>query len=93
MDKESADAASQKADKLAVKVGYPLSPDTRNARSIAYYYYLVKIDEKNFFGNILSARLVFRSLSTGKGADEESGRATSTRRGRSSGRGGIRRSG
>ena len=44
------------ADALRVKVGFPLSPDTRNARSIAFYYYLVKIDEHDFFGNMLSAR-------------------------------------
>jgi endothelin-converting enzyme len=38
-----------------VKVGFPLSPDTRNPRSIANYYYLVNIDKHDFFGNMLSA--------------------------------------
>lgn len=41
-----------------MKVGFPLSPDTRDARSIAYYYYLVKVDKHDFFGNMLSARYV-----------------------------------
>jgi endothelin-converting enzyme len=58
MDKESADAAAQKADKLDVKVGYPLSPDTRDARSVAVYYYLNKVDKDNYFENILTARCV-----------------------------------
>jgi len=56
MDKKSAKAAAEKADALRVKVGFPLSPDTRNPRSIANYYYLVKVDKHDFFGNILSAR-------------------------------------
>jgi endothelin-converting enzyme len=56
MDAESAARAAQKADKLDVKVGYPLSPDTRDARALAGYYYLVKIDEKDFLGNVLSGR-------------------------------------
>jgi endothelin-converting enzyme len=56
MDKKSAKRAAQKADALDVKVGYPLSPDTNNARSLLVYYYLVKSDEEDFVGNVLSSR-------------------------------------
>ncbi|KAL0947409.1 hypothetical protein HGRIS_013522 [Hohenbuehelia grisea] len=55
MDKKSANAAAEKADAIRVKVGFPISPDTRDARSIARYYANVKIDEDNFFDNILNA--------------------------------------
>jgi endothelin-converting enzyme len=55
MDHKSAKAAAEKADALAVKVGYPLSPDTTDAHSIWAYYYLVTIDENDFFGNVLGA--------------------------------------
>jgi endothelin-converting enzyme len=41
-----------------VKVGYPVSPDTDNPRSIAQYYYKVKVDQDDFFGNILSSAYV-----------------------------------
>ncbi|THH29635.1 hypothetical protein EUX98_g4545 [Antrodiella citrinella] len=57
MDEESSDAAAQKADALRVKVGFPLSPDTRSARSLASYYRSVKIHEDTFFENILSSRI------------------------------------
>ncbi|KAL4254086.1 Peptidase M13 [Abortiporus biennis] len=57
MDGESASAAAQKADAIRVKVGFPLSPDTRNARSLAAYYNLVKVQETAFFENMLSARV------------------------------------
>ncbi|KIP08159.1 hypothetical protein PHLGIDRAFT_104734 [Phlebiopsis gigantea 11061_1 CR5-6] len=56
MDKESATAAAEKADAIRVKVGFPLSPDTLNPRSIYNYYYLVKVQETTFFENVLSAR-------------------------------------
>lgn len=56
MDEESASAAAQKADAIRVKVGYPISPNTKDAESIARYYSLVHIDENKFFENILSAR-------------------------------------
>lgn len=49
----------QQAAAIRVKVGYPISPDTENPRSIASYYGLVKIKEDEFFENILSAALVF----------------------------------
>lgn len=55
MDKKSAKAASNKADAIRVKVGFPVSPDTRSAESIASYYRLVEVDENKFFQNILSA--------------------------------------
>lgn len=47
--------ASQ-ADAIRVKVGFPLSPDTLNPRSLHNYYYLVKVQETAFFENVLSAR-------------------------------------
>jgi endothelin-converting enzyme len=55
MDEESATAAAEKADAIRIKVGFPLSPDTRNPRSIANYYNLVKADKTDFFGNVLSS--------------------------------------
>ncbi|KAL0578146.1 hypothetical protein V5O48_003851 [Marasmius crinis-equi] len=55
MDKKSAKAAEEKADALRVKVGYPLSPNTESAQSIAWYYRLVKIDDDKFFEDILSS--------------------------------------
>ncbi|CAA7267908.1 unnamed protein product [Cyclocybe aegerita] len=55
MDKKSAKAAAEKADAIRVKVGYPISPDTRDPRSIARYYGAVKVDKNDFFGNILSS--------------------------------------
>ncbi|PSR94067.1 hypothetical protein PHLCEN_2v4495 [Hermanssonia centrifuga] len=57
MDEESAEAASEKADAIRVKVGFPLSPDTQNPRSIANYYGRVAIHENTFFENMLSARV------------------------------------
>jgi endothelin-converting enzyme len=56
MDEESATAAAQKADAIRVKVGFPLSPDTRNPRSIAAYYNLVRVHETTFFENMVNAR-------------------------------------
>ncbi|KAF5358499.1 hypothetical protein D9756_001692 [Leucocoprinus leucothites] len=56
MDAESANAAAEKADAIRVKVGYPLSPNTENARSIAQYYSKVEIDKGDFFNNMLSAQ-------------------------------------
>ncbi|KAF5370302.1 hypothetical protein D9758_006925 [Tetrapyrgos nigripes] len=55
MDEKSAKAASQKAEAIRVKVGFPLSPDTRDPASIANYYRLVQGDEDKFFENVLSA--------------------------------------
>lgn len=60
MDQESAKAAAEKADAIRVKVGYPLSPDTRSPQSLANYYSAVKIEENTFFENMLSARFVSR---------------------------------
>ncbi|KAH8106762.1 Metalloprotease [Cristinia sonorae] len=57
MDDESRAAATQKADALRVKVGYPLSPDTRNPRSLVNYYRLVKVHEDTFFENVLSSQV------------------------------------
>ncbi|KAJ7582636.1 Metalloprotease [Mycena floridula] len=58
MDKESAKAAAEKADAIRVKVGFPLSPDTRSSRSIASYYAPLKIDKDQFFENILNGNAV-----------------------------------
>ena len=55
MDKKSAAAAAEKADALRVKVGYPLSPNTEDPRSLANYYGSVKINNDTFFENMLSA--------------------------------------
>ncbi|CCL99342.1 uncharacterized protein FIBRA_01360 [Fibroporia radiculosa] len=55
MDKKSAIAAAGKADAIRVKVGFPLSPDTNDARSIAIYYNRVSIHDDTFFDNMLSA--------------------------------------
>ncbi|KAI0748278.1 Metalloprotease [Daedaleopsis nitida] len=57
MDQESATAAAQKADALRVKVGYPLSPNTEDPRSLANWYARVKISPDVFFENMLSARV------------------------------------
>ena len=60
MDKESADAAAEKADAIStrIKVGFPLSPDTRDPHSLAKYYEQVNIEKHSFFDNMLSAALV-----------------------------------
>ncbi|KAJ7197174.1 Metalloprotease [Mycena pura] len=55
LDKTSADAAAEKADAVRVKVGFPISPDTRDPASILSYYRTVKINEDSYFENILSA--------------------------------------
>ncbi|KAF9072903.1 hypothetical protein BDP27DRAFT_1381918 [Rhodocollybia butyracea] len=55
MDEKSAKAASEKAEAIRVKVGYPLSPDTMDPASIASYYRLVTGDENKFFENVISA--------------------------------------
>ncbi|KAF7359341.1 Endothelin-converting enzyme 1 [Mycena sanguinolenta] len=55
LDKTSADAAAEKADAIRVKVGYPISPDTRDPASILRYYRTVNVDEDTYFENILSA--------------------------------------
>jgi len=55
MDEESATAAAGKADAIRVKVGYPVSPNTTDAASIATYYSSVHIDDEKFFENIISA--------------------------------------
>lgn len=47
------------ADAIRVKVGFPLSPNTRSAGAIAAYYSLVRIDKDKFFENILSSELVY----------------------------------
>ncbi|KAF8630417.1 hypothetical protein AX15_002968 [Amanita polypyramis BW_CC] len=55
MDGESATAAAEKATEIRIKVGYPLSPDTRDPKNIAQYYGQVHIDKYNFFENVLQA--------------------------------------
>jgi hypothetical protein len=46
------------ADAIRVKVGFPLSPDTRDPESILNYYSSVKVHEDDFFGNMISATWV-----------------------------------
>ncbi|KAE9406762.1 zincin [Gymnopus androsaceus JB14] len=58
MDEKSAKAASEKAEAIRVKVGYPVgSPNTMDPASIATYYRLVTGDEDKFFENVLSASI------------------------------------
>jgi endothelin-converting enzyme len=45
----------QQADAIRVKVGYPISPDTRDPASILRYYRDVTVKEDSYFENILSA--------------------------------------
>lgn len=58
MDERSAQKARGKAEAIRKKVGFPLSPDTRDARSLVSYYTLVKVHVDSFFENMLSAVLV-----------------------------------
>jgi endothelin-converting enzyme len=58
MDKTSAKAAQKKAEALIPKVGYPLTPNTTDADSLARWYGRLDIKEKDFFGNILSSTLL-----------------------------------
>ncbi|EFI28400.1 endothelin-converting enzyme 1 [Coprinopsis cinerea okayama7 len=55
MDDKSAKAAAEKADAIRINVGYPVSPDTMNPRSLARYYGTVKISKDTFFENMMSA--------------------------------------
>ncbi|KIY47093.1 endothelin-converting enzyme 1 [Fistulina hepatica ATCC 64428] len=74
MDDESAAAARRKAAALRVKVGYPLSPDTRNPASLAAYYGTVDVRKDRFFENVLGARAndAFKQwLQVGKRRDPE----------------------
>ncbi|KAF9567593.1 zincin [Agrocybe pediades] len=75
MDKKSAKAAAEKADAIRMKVGYPLSPDTRDPRSIARYYSTVRSAKDDFFGNVLSSTMSFNFkqwLQLGRPRDLES---------------------
>lgn len=58
MDEESAQKARGKAEAIRKKVGFPLSPNTRDARSLVSYYTLVKVHVDTFFENMLSATSV-----------------------------------
>ncbi|OSD08705.1 Metalloprotease [Trametes coccinea BRFM310] len=74
MDKKSAKAAAEKADAIRVKVGFPLSPNTLDPRSVANYYSRVKIHDDTFFDNMLNARVadeIRRWLKLGKQRDPE----------------------
>ncbi|KAE9406755.1 zincin [Gymnopus androsaceus JB14] len=61
MDEQSEKAASEKAEAIRVKVGYPLSPNTMDPASIIAYYRLVTGDKDKFFENVLSGTLSDRS--------------------------------
>lgn len=59
---------------MKVKVGYPISPNTEDPRSLANYYYNVKIQKTTFFENIISATqsAIFKlALSLGRRRDPE----------------------
>lgn len=58
MDEESAQKAREKAEAVREMVGFPLSPDTRDPRSLVSYYTLVKVHVDTFFENMLSATSV-----------------------------------
>lgn len=62
MDEESAEKAREKAEAIRKKVGFPLSPDTRDPRSLVSYYTLVKVHVDTFFENMLSAASVSLSI-------------------------------
>ncbi|KAF9239581.1 Metalloprotease [Melanogaster broomeanus] len=55
MDEESARKAREKAEAIRKKIGFPVSPDTRDARSLVSYYTLVKVHVDTFFESMLSA--------------------------------------
>ncbi|KAG9318324.1 Metalloprotease [Chiua virens] len=55
MDEVSARKARRKAEAIRKKIGFPLYPDTRDARSLVSYYTLVKVHVDTFFENMLSA--------------------------------------
>ncbi|KAH9945985.1 metalloprotease [Epithele typhae] len=74
MDDESATAAAGKADALRIKVGYPMSPNTENPRSLVNWYRNVKINVATFFDNIVSANVgdeIRRWYQIGKQRDPE----------------------
>ncbi|KAL5532721.1 hypothetical protein ACEPAF_4495 [Sanghuangporus sanghuang] len=74
IDKQSAKAAREKADAIAVKVGYPLSPNTESSRSIALYYNLVIVDKAEFFESVVSSQIseVYKKWQTlGKERDKQ----------------------
>lgn len=48
-------SCAEQADAIRVKVGFPLSPDTRDPGSILNYYKSVKVHQDDFFGNMISA--------------------------------------
>ncbi|KAH7909726.1 Metalloprotease [Hygrophoropsis aurantiaca] len=55
MDEESARRATEKAEALRVKVGFPMYPSTLDPHAISNYYALVKVHTDTFFDNMLSA--------------------------------------
>ncbi|WRT67335.1 uncharacterized protein IL334_004305 [Kwoniella shivajii] len=58
MDAESAKAAQKKAGAIIPKIGYPLSPNTTDPTSLQNWYGRLTIDERDFFGNVLSSTLL-----------------------------------
>lgn len=70
------------ADAIRVKVGYPVSPDTDDPRSLARYYSNVTVNKQDFFGNVLNASYVVGFyLSTTTTYIFYAGRAKSSRNG------------
>jgi hypothetical protein len=55
-----------------VNVGYPTSPNTKNATSIAKYYRLVDVDKQNFFSNILNASYVMTRIAKARALKADS---------------------
>lgn len=51
LDEKTREAAQVKADKIRIKVGWPDSPNTTDAASIARYYENYRVKEGDHFGN------------------------------------------
>lgn len=55
LDEKTREAAQVKADKIRIKVGWPDSPNTTDATSIANYYAPLDVQDGDHFGNQLRA--------------------------------------
>ena len=58
MDETSYKAAQKKAKAIIPKVGYPLTPDTTDAESLARWYARLEIGNDDFFGNIVRSTII-----------------------------------
>ncbi|PWN52520.1 zincin [Violaceomyces palustris] len=53
LDDETRAKAEEKADAVKIKVGYPKSPNTTDAASVASFYADLEVDSRDYFGNRL----------------------------------------